>query len=196
MESGHLSERCGLFIIIVIGEVILMTGATYASHAPDPLATLAFVASFVSALALWWVYFGATAELAGMRFAAAANVGAVARMAYTYFHVPIVGGVIAFAAGVELLIAHPDGHVTLSTAALLGGGPLLYIAGLTAFRLATGIGVPAIHWIALVALTVFVVCAIIWSPLVLATAIAATLIVVAAMDGRADISFLKGTADA
>ncbi len=194
VESGHLSERCGLFIIIVIGEVILMTGATYADHAPDAAATLAFIASFASALALWWLYFGATAERAGTRFAAADNVGAVARMAYTYLHVPIVGGVIGFAAGVERLIAHPGGHVAYSTAALLGGGPLLYITGLAAFRLSIGIGVPVVHWMALVALAIFVGCAELWMPLALAAAVTATLILVAALDDRVDTRSLKGSA--
>jgi low temperature requirement protein LtrA len=30
IEGGHLAERCGLFVIIALGESILVTGATFA----------------------------------------------------------------------------------------------------------------------------------------------------------------------
>ena len=37
IEGGHLAERCGLFVIIALGESILVTGATFAnSSGPGP----------------------------------------------------------------------------------------------------------------------------------------------------------------
>lgn len=196
VESGHLSERCALFMIIAFGEVILMTGATFAGHAHEMPAILAFAAAFAAALAMWWLYFAAAAERAGARFAAAADVGAVARSAYTYLHLPIVGGVIAFAAGVEHLIAHPTGHVEGPTAALLGGGPLLYLAGLAGFRLATGVGTTLAHWVAMAALALLVVVAGLLPPLGLAGAVTIVLVVLAAVESRAEDCLAKGSAHA
>jgi low temperature requirement protein LtrA len=48
--------------------------------------------------------------------------------AYAYFHVPMVAGVIVTAIAAELPIAHP-GDVTAGTAAVILGGPAVYLAG-------------------------------------------------------------------
>ena len=35
IEGGHLAERCQLFVIVVLGESILLTGATFADLDPS-----------------------------------------------------------------------------------------------------------------------------------------------------------------
>ena len=184
VSTHHLAERCGLFIIIVLGESILILGNTYA-HAVHDLATSAAVAvALPSTLAIWWLYFAGAAERAGERFEAAADVGAMARSAYTFLHVPIVGGIIAFAAGVEVLIAHPLGHAGVAAIALLVGGPLVCLLGLMAFRRATGLAVWTPHWLAVAALVLMIGLSHLTSPLTLAALVATTLIALAAVEGR------------
>lgn len=137
LETTHMAERCALFIIIALGESILATGATFARRPNDAAAVATFIVAFVVTVAMWWLYFARSSDRAGASFAAAADVGAMARSAYTYFHLPVVAGIIVFAAGAEEMIAHPLGRLRPVTATLIAGGPLLYLLGLLGFRHAT-----------------------------------------------------------
>src|SRR5687768_18484878 len=66
IEGTHFSERCQLFIIIALGESIVVTGATASAAGLTPTVVLCLVVAFVQTAALWWLYFGATAEHAGV----------------------------------------------------------------------------------------------------------------------------------
>src|SRR5438874_2528117 len=57
VEGHHFSERCSLFIIIALGESILVTGATFADLAWGPSQLAAFAGAFVGSIAMWWIYF-------------------------------------------------------------------------------------------------------------------------------------------
>lgn len=129
VEGAHMAERCGLFIIICLGESILVTGATYAEHPSDPAAIGAFLAALAAAIAMWWIYFNAHAEAAAHAIASSDDPGRIARIAYTYAHIPIVAGIVVTAAGDELALAHPLGHMTAQTAGLVLGGPALFLLG-------------------------------------------------------------------
>jgi low temperature requirement protein LtrA len=93
VSPAHMAERCGLFIIIALGEGVLLTGAAFASHAQTPIATAALLAAFVGSVLIWRIYFTA-AEHGGRRYEEVDDPGRLARLAYTYQHVPIVAGVI------------------------------------------------------------------------------------------------------
>ena len=54
--------------------------------------------------------------------------GRMARLAYTYLHLPIVAGIVVSAVGDEFLLAHPDGHVDRETITAIAGGPAIYLA--------------------------------------------------------------------
>jgi low temperature requirement protein LtrA len=66
VEGGHMAERCAGFIIIALGESIVVTGATFADLAWSAETVVAFVSAFVGSLAMWWIYFHKGAE-AGSR---------------------------------------------------------------------------------------------------------------------------------
>ena len=55
VESGHLAERCSQFVIIALGESVLVTG--YAETLRGSSALLAFVSAFIGSVAMWWIYF-------------------------------------------------------------------------------------------------------------------------------------------
>ncbi len=57
ISGAHMAERCSLFIIISLGEGILVTGATFADLEPSLPAILAFLSAFVASVAMWWIYF-------------------------------------------------------------------------------------------------------------------------------------------
>ncbi|TKR32771.1 low temperature requirement protein A [Luteimonas gilva] len=136
VDAHHLAERCGLFIIIALGESLLVTGATFAERPWDAPTVAAFLSAFLGSVAMWWVYFDTGAERAIHRFAASDDPGRVARLAYTYLHMPIVAGIIVCAVADEIVLVHP-GHAEDAGIAAILGGPALYLIGNALFKWAT-----------------------------------------------------------
>ncbi len=134
LGAAHLAERHGLFVIIAIGESLIIAG----SAAADESRSLGFVALAGAGLAvvglLWWSYFAWFKDDLEEAFAAVepADRGPVARDAYSLGHFPLVGGVVAFAIAAELMVAHPDEPVEATTIAALGVGVTLFM-GATVF---------------------------------------------------------------
>jgi low temperature requirement protein LtrA len=135
VEGGHFAERCQGFVIIALGESIVVTGATAADAGLTTRTVLALVLAFLVTATLWWLYFDSIAENSRHDIAVSEDSGRLARDAYTYLHVPIVAGVIAVAVGDDLLLAHPGDVLTGVGAAALIGGPALFLIGETLFRL-------------------------------------------------------------
>jgi low temperature requirement protein LtrA len=133
VEGGHMAERCALFVIIALGESLLVTGATFAKLAWDAVSIAGLAVATVGAVAMWWVYFDTGAERASHRIRHSDDPGRQARVAYTYLHVLIVGGIIVAAVGDELVLAHPD-HVAGAGVAAILGGPALYLLGNALFK--------------------------------------------------------------
>jgi low temperature requirement protein LtrA len=115
IEGGHLAERCSGFIIIALGESIVVTGATFADLTWTSDVVLAFVSAFVGSLAMWWIYFHAGAEAGSEQISNSSEPGRLGRLAYTYLHMPIVAGIIVTAVADELVLTHPGGHSDLKT---------------------------------------------------------------------------------
>jgi low temperature requirement protein LtrA len=134
IEGGHLAERAGQFIIIALGESILVTGMTFSRAVWSPASLGAFVAAFTASVAMWWIYFDRGADLGVERITSAANPGRLGRLAYTYLHLPIVAGIILFAVGHELTLAHPEGHTDTKTALGVLGGAAVYLGGQLLFK--------------------------------------------------------------
>src|ERR671920_834782 len=99
IEGGHFAERCQLFVIIALGESILVTGTTFGEIETSVATVAAFVVAFLGSVALWWIYFARAAETAREVFASSEDPGRIARSAYTYFHLPMIAGIIALALG-------------------------------------------------------------------------------------------------
>ncbi|GAC1484858.1 MAG: low temperature requirement protein A [Solirubrobacteraceae bacterium] len=135
IHGSHFAERCQGFIIIALGESIVVTGATAADAGLTTTVVLALAVAFLQSAALWWLYFGAVAEHSRRRIAASDDPAQLARDAYTYLHLPIIAGVIAVAVGDDLLIKHPDSSLATASATMVLGGPALYLLGEVGFRL-------------------------------------------------------------
>lgn len=133
VDGGHMAERCALFVIIALGESLLVTGATFASQ-PWTASTIgAFLAAFVSAVAMWWLYFDKGLDAGHHGIVHGGDPGRHARLGYTYLHLFIVAGIIGCAVADELVLAHPD-HASVSTILAVLGGPALYLLGVGAFK--------------------------------------------------------------
>ena len=135
IDSGHFSERFQLFIIIALGESIVLIGATASTLQIDLPRATAIAVAFLGSAGLWWLYFSYVAEIATRRLERSDDRGRLARDAYTYLHLPIVAGIIVTAVGDEIVIAHPGSTLRAPELVALAAGPMLYLAGHLVFRL-------------------------------------------------------------
>jgi low temperature requirement protein LtrA len=134
VSGSHMAERCGLFIIIALGEGLIITGATYAEATAQPGLNLALLNAFVGSFAMWWLYFDMGARRGARHIETHALPGLVARQAFTYWHIPIIAGIIVLAVGDELVLAHPLEPAHSEFVLVVVGGALLFIGGLAGFK--------------------------------------------------------------
>jgi low temperature requirement protein LtrA len=133
--SEHFTERFQLFVIIALGESIVVIGATTSHLSLSAERALAFGFAFLGTAALWWLYFSLVAAITQRRLALAENRVAMARDAFTYLHVVIVGAIIVFAVGAEIVIAHPGDELHGAKLAAVVAGPAAYLFSLVVLRL-------------------------------------------------------------
>jgi low temperature requirement protein LtrA len=135
VETSHFAERFQLFMIIALGESIVLTGATTSHLALDAARVGALALAFLLTAALWWLYFTYVARIAQRRLELSPDRTTLARDAYTYLHVVMVAGVIVTAVGQELVIVHPSGRLTGAESAAVVAGPAIYLVAHALFRL-------------------------------------------------------------
>ena len=184
VEGGHVSERCGLFIIIALGESLLVTGATFSNLPWTTAAVAAMCASVVGSVAMWWLYFDTTAETGTRTIVGSEDPGRIARLAYTYVHLLLVAGIILSAVGDEFVLAHADGHTDARTAITVLGGPALFLLGNWFFRWSLAGRAPISTLVAIAALGALAFAASSLAPVVLMMASVAVLIAAAAWEAR------------
>jgi low temperature requirement protein LtrA len=183
IAGSHMAERCGLFIIIALGESILVTGAKFGNLPWTLPVVAAFTIAFVGSVAMWWIYFNIGAERASRHISASADPGRLGRLAYTYLHLPLVAGIIVAAVGDELVLAHPGGHTSLETTAVQLGGPALYLLGNLLFKRATTARRTGLsHMVGLALLAALAPLALVTQPLTFSAATTAVLVLVAAWE--------------
>ncbi|WP_298257069.1 low temperature requirement protein A [Bradyrhizobium sp.] len=179
IEGGHLAERCAGFIIIALGESIVVTGATLADLKWTSEVIAAFLSSFVAALAMWWLYFHKGAEAGSELISNSSEPGRLARLAYTYLHLPIVAGIILSAVADDVVLLHPAGHSDVRVVVSAVGGPMLFLVGTILFKHAIRGWLQLSHGVGIIALG-----ALGWfgnelSPLVLSIATTLVMVIVA-----------------
>lgn len=143
-SASHFAERHGLIIIVALGESIVSIGVGMAGLPISwPIAVGSLLALTVSGL-LWWAYFdvAATAVEHAMTHARGERRIQIARNCYTYWHFPMIAGIIALSLGLKKVLNYlggAQGH-TLHDALhgipmfALYGGVMLYLLALVGFK--------------------------------------------------------------
>jgi low temperature requirement protein LtrA len=185
VEGGHMTERCALFIIIALGESILVTGAIFSELEWTLAVVAAFVSSFAGSLAMWWLYFDTSAETGSRTISSSRDPGKLARLVYTYIHLFIVGGIIVAAVADEFVLHHPTGHADVKTIVAALGATALYLVGNLLFKWTISGRLPVSHVAGLAAVAVLASVASHFSPLLLSLATSVLLIIVAVWERRA-----------
>lgn len=135
-HPGHLPERFGLFVIIVLGEAIVAVGAPTAAtgHLSRPTGVAVAVA-FALACALAWIYFEFAAPTVQCALAIARMQIDVVRTVLSYAHLGFIVSIIAVASSLSTVVANPGQRLDLTPASFLCGGCAFYLATLGVIRL-------------------------------------------------------------
>jgi len=136
IEGGHFAERCQAFILIALGESIVIIGATLTEVKEITASSVAaFVVAFAGSVALWWLYFDQSAVAAAEMIARSDDPGRLGRSAYHLIHPVMVAGIIVSAAADQKVLADPGQPASTAAAWMILGGPALFLAGHAAFKL-------------------------------------------------------------
>lgn len=137
LVPGHFAERYGLIVIIALGESIVAIGVGAESVSIDaPVIGVAVLGVFLAA-ALWWLHFDVVALATERRLTAlppGRTQNALARDAYSYLHLVLVGGIVLVALGLKTVIAHVTEPLHIEIGAALAGGVAMYLVGHVLFR--------------------------------------------------------------
>ncbi|MBY5801315.1 low temperature requirement protein A [Rhizobium leguminosarum] len=152
VSGAHMAERCALFVIICLGEAILVSGRTFSELPFSELTGVVFVTAFIGTVAMWWLYFRFGHGRAAHRIEHSETPGRLARQAFTYGHIPILAGIIVHAVAVEFMFSHPHETGNLGIAAAVLGGSGLFLIGNLWFKGATSGRMPLSHLAGLVLL--------------------------------------------
>ena len=108
IAPAHFVERHGLVVIVALGESIVAIGIGAADLPVDLALASVAVLGLLLAACLWWAYFGGDDTRAEQALAAVADDrrGWVAFQAFGYWHLLMLGGIIALAAGLKDAIGH------------------------------------------------------------------------------------------
>ena len=134
VEGGHIAERCSLFVMIALGESVVVMGSSFAEGTRTADLWFAFIMAFVGCAAMWWIYFDIGVERGSRSISQSDDPGRTARLGYTYLHLLIVAGIVACAVGDELSLGHPRATAQTAQIAVLLGGPALYLLGNALFK--------------------------------------------------------------
>jgi low temperature requirement protein LtrA len=134
LEAHHFAERFGLFLIILLGEVVVEAGQAALDGATATTAGwAALAAAMVLAGALWWVYFDSVAEINLKVLQLSGGSPSIARALFAVGHMLPAFALLLIAAGAGLLLEHDPPRIAFWLACV---GLGIYLAGTRAFLLA------------------------------------------------------------
>jgi low temperature requirement protein LtrA len=130
IDVAHFAERHGLFVIIALGESLIVAATAVSADERTGSLVAVTAAALAVACLLWWTYFAWLKDALEEGFASTSPdmLGATARDAFSLGHFPLVCGIIGFAIAVEEIVHHPGDVPTGEVTAALGAGVTLYVA--------------------------------------------------------------------
>jgi low temperature requirement protein LtrA len=133
LHPDHFAERHALFIIIALGETLIVaaTGVTGAQWTPQRITVV--ILAVANTCALWWSYFTRAKPVLDHALASArgAQQSTLARDVFSLLHFPMLCGVIAYAAAIEEAVAHADRPFSAAARLALAAGLALFLGAMT-----------------------------------------------------------------
>ncbi len=132
LHPDHFGERHALFVIIALGESLIVAagGLAEIEISPNVVAVGAFAVATICAL--WWSYFARAKptldhEMGSVR---GADLSKLARDAYSLLHFPMILGVIGVAVAIEEIALHPADPLDVANRLTLALGVALFTGGM------------------------------------------------------------------
>jgi low temperature requirement protein LtrA len=139
VNAAHLAERFGLFMIILLGEIVVSVGAAAIAIEHRSIRYwMGLILGLILAAALWWIYFTSAAEIDEYALRASGGNPAMAYGLYAGGHLGPAFALLTIAAGVSLVL---EEHPPASASWFITGGLAAYLVG------ARAIVIPGTGWI-------------------------------------------------
>nr|MDT0657013.1 low temperature requirement protein A [Micromonospora sp. DSM 115978] len=132
IAGEHLAERYQQFLLIALGETILLLGFTYSGGEFTDDRTVGFVLALCTTVLFWRIYFFRAGQLLPAAISGArdpARLGGASGLA----HLLMVIGIVLTGVGYELFVDHPGAGEPAWLCAILGG-PALFLIGRAYFE--------------------------------------------------------------
>ena len=135
---SHFAERFALIVIIALGESIVAIGIGTSGLERNLTFAISVVVALAGVATLWWTYFDFTAVAAerSSRRTPPEKRGPMARDVFTFFHYPVVLGIILHAVAAKKTLEHPSDPLSDAGRWALGLGFAFFLLGLALARLA------------------------------------------------------------
>jgi low temperature requirement protein LtrA len=129
IHIGHIAERHALFVIIALGESLIVAGTAVSGDARTVELAAGAAEALLIACLLWWTYFGWFKEALEERVdeVPPQEIGVAVRDVYSLGHFPMLVGIIGFAVGIEEIVAHPGDPLPSDVLIALGTGAALFV---------------------------------------------------------------------
>ena len=128
----HFSERHGLFVIIALGETLIVAGSGVTGEAwTGNLIGIAILGVAITC-GLWWSYFPKLKPALehAMTLVQGGARARFARDVFSLLHFVVLCGVIAYAFAIEEAVAHPDDPLPFIGRLALALGFALFVGGM------------------------------------------------------------------
>lgn len=136
IRAAHFVERHGLVVIVAIGESVVAIGIGAAGLPIDAGLVVVAVLGLALNAALWWTVFGGDDDVRAehaLEHAPFARRPTLALHAFGYWHLPILFGILAIAAGLKKATGLPNAPLDISAALELAGGVALFLLAAALF---------------------------------------------------------------
>jgi low temperature requirement protein LtrA len=136
LQPAHFIERHGLIVIIAIGESLIAIGIGARNTGLSASVIFAAVLGLVVVISFWLAYFDFFPLRAHQLLAdrSGEQRTALARDVFTYFHLPMVAGIVLFAFAMRATLLHVGSNLDTVRAFGLCCGPALYLSAYVGLR--------------------------------------------------------------
>ncbi|MBG6070207.1 low temperature requirement protein A [Micromonospora ureilytica] len=128
LAGGRVAERYRQFVIVALGVSIFVTGTTFSMSEYTMERAWALAVVFGTVVLMWRIYIYRAGELLTEAIARSSNPGLLTQSA-AVTHLIMVAGIVGAAVTSHLVVSRPWGETPPSWAAVILGGPALYLVG-------------------------------------------------------------------